>query len=152
MPTDWRSARALLATAGAGAATTLLIVTVLGATPATPRKGLAGGDTYIRRSAWAPVICWVDAGGGLGCWPRDIEERTGFPQGEGFATVRVGEDHLCARRDDGEVVCWGWGDCGQGECESPDGRYAVLRTAADASCARAGDGVVTCWGAPGEVD
>jgi len=114
------------------------------------RKGLAGGQTYIRRSAWESVICWVDAAGGLGCWPPALPEHPDFPDGE-FATVRVGRDHLCARRTDGEVVCWGWGDCAQGECASPDGRFFVVRAGPDANCARASDGQVECWGEPAEL-
>lgn len=109
------------------------------------RTGLAGGQTYIRRSAWESVICWVDADAALGCWPTALQERPDFPQGE-FATVRVGRDHLCARHTDGAVTCWGWGDCAQGECESPDGRFVVVRAGPDANCARAPDGEVECWG------
>ncbi len=109
------------------------------------REGLFGGQTYIRRSTLAPVICWLDAGSLLGCWPRAIEELPDFPTGE-FITVRVGMDHLCARRESGEVVCWGWGDCGQGECESPDGEFTYVRVGVDANCARHTDGRVECWG------
>ena len=115
------------------------------------RKGLAGGQTYIRRSAWESVICWVDAAGALGCWPSAIAERPDFPEGE-FATVRVGRDHLCARRPDGEVVCWGWGDCGQGECESPEGRFIFVRAGPDANCARTPEGAVECWGRSVTID
>ena len=113
-------------------------------------EGLSGGQTYIRRSSLAPVICWIDAEAQLGCWPPALEQLPDFPTGE-FVTVRVGMDHLCARRDHGEVVCWGWGDCGQGECESPEGAFTYVRVGVDANCARRADGQVVCWGAS-EID
>ena len=110
-------------------------------------EGLFGGQTYIRRSTLAPVICWIDVDARLGCWPPALEELPDFPAGE-FVTVRVGMDHLCARRASGEVACWGWGDCGQGECDSPQGEFTYVRVGVDANCARRADGQVECWGEP----
>jgi len=141
-----------------GAALVFVTASSLGARPTWPdttrmqdgREGLAGGQAYIRRSATAPVICFLDTYGMLGCWPDAINYRAGFPTGE-FVQVRVGEDHLCAGRRDGEVVCWGWGDCAQGECESPEGQHISLRTARNAACARKTDWSVECWGEPAEV-
>lgn len=142
-----------------GAALVFAATASFGARPDRPdttrmqdgRDGLAGGQAYIRRSSSAPVICFLDTYGMLGCWPDAINYLPGFPTGE-FAQVRVGDDHLCAVRRDGEVVCWGWGDCGQGECESPEGRRISLRTARNATCSRKTDWTVECWGEPAEVE
>ena len=115
------------------------------------RDGLGGGQTYIRRSATAPVICWVDTYGMLGCWPDALTLMDGFPQGE-FVQVRVGEDHLCGGRPGGEVECWGWGDCAHGECDSPTGPRISLRVARNATCTRFRDWTMECWGDPAPMD
>ena len=140
------AAAAALGIGVAAAAALVLSIAAVGARTETgDRAGLGGGETYIRRSAWVSVICWVDGNGTLGCWPDELTGRDGFPTGA-FETVRVGEDHLCARRSGGEVVCWGWGDCGQEECESPTGSFEVIRAGIDANCGRLTDGSVHCWG------
>jgi hypothetical protein len=137
----------LAVAACAGAVTALVLTSLVGvASGAAPRRGLAGGDSYIRRSAWSPVICWVDGGGELGCWPPALEILDDFPAGDDFATVRVGADHLYAVRDDLTGTCWGWGPCDHGECDDQDGDFVYIREGIDLNCGERTDGEVVCWG------
>ncbi len=85
-----------------------------------------------------------------------------------IAEVAVGDDHACARRDDGTVYCWGQGslgqlgfdgsdicvtDVGEGRCSKlarlVTGLTGVARLGAGDSftCAMIVDGTVQCWGA-----
>jgi len=99
----------------------------------------------ISRSTGEAVFCWVDGDGALDCWPHELTAMDGFPTGT-FVWVSVGEDHLCAVRDDLSGVCWGWGPCDHGECDDPDGEFVYIRAGIDLNCGERTDGTVTCWG------
>jgi alpha-tubulin suppressor-like RCC1 family protein len=77
----------------------------------------------------------------------------------GMKTVSAGFDYNCTVRDDGAVLCWGYGDHGQlgnaaysGFAEQVptvvpgvEGAVAVAAGQYD-TCALLGDGTVRCWG------
>jgi alpha-tubulin suppressor-like RCC1 family protein len=73
-------------------------------------------STCVRRSNGA-VICWGDdAAGELG--PNDGASFSGLlptlnSQGSEFAFLAVGDQHSCAIRADGQVLCWGANGYGQ---------------------------------------
>ena len=74
--------------------------------------------------------------------------------------LSAGEDHTCAIRDDGRVLCWGEGDYGKlgigntNDKSSPQftnslgtGRKAIdISAGGDHTCAVLDNGSVMCWG------
>jgi alpha-tubulin suppressor-like RCC1 family protein len=90
---------------------------------ATPVTGLSGiADLH----AAARTTCAARADGTVACWGATATVLPVSPQKGGAALsptdvpgvagaveVRTGGSHVCARRDDGMVVCWGTNDRGQ---------------------------------------
>ncbi len=97
------------------------------------------------RSTGDAVFCWIEQDGSLGCWPDELRDQPGFPQGE-FIWVSIGVDHLCTVREDFTAECWGWGECAHGECEAPDGEWVYIRAGVHVNCGEHLDGSVECWG------
>jgi hypothetical protein len=71
----------------------------------------------------------------------------------GVVAVSVGEEHACALRGDGEVLCWGnnvWGEAGPdaGRVSHSAAHVEGLRDAVQISgaCALRREGEVLCWG------
>jgi len=113
-----------------------------------------------RRSSGA-VVCWgAGYSGQLG---------TNMPNGESATPVTVagitdaveiaiGDDHACARRRSGAVVCWGNNGSGELGAGMPGGVSAMTVTVTgitdaveitagyDHTCARRSSGAVVCWG------
>ncbi len=111
------------------------------------------------RSVWGALGYTVDAGGDSPD-PHDpgspIAQRV--PGLTDVVNVVAGEDHTCATRTDGKIVCWGRNDHHQLGDGTNVGRttpatvlgdltYAVHLTAGEFnSCATFGGGKVRCWG------
>jgi hypothetical protein len=142
----------LALSAAAGSLGALLILGMLGtAAPDEVLQSEAWTQEHdragrLRRSPEEPVICWPEADGTLGCWPDEIEQLPGFPDGDDYEQVKVARTHLCARSSDLRIDCFGWGDCIHGQCDSPDGSFIGFNVGAVANCARRVDGAVHCWG------
>ncbi len=138
----------------AGAAGAALVLTGLLACPTD--QDCPTAEPYvptmeaISRSTGEAVFCWVDGDGALACWPDELQQMDGFPTGT-FVWVSVGEDHLCAVRDDLSGTCWGWGPCEHGECDDPDGEFVYIRAGIDLNCGETTAGEVVCWGLEAEL-
>lgn len=77
-----------------------------------------------------------------------------------FVEIGVGDDHACARHEDGSVWCWGrnnQGNLGIGSVGGPDlqparvqgGPFSRLAVGAAHNCVILGDSSVQCWGNDG---
>lgn len=128
-----------------GAAATVLLSLSCAVEPAPFPEDERNLEVTFSRNPEGPVLCWVDADGAIGCWPEELQELAGFPDGS-YARVAVGDGHLCGLTDDGAVHCWGWGDCAYGQCESPDGTFLQIRVGTTVNCAERDDHTVHCWG------
>lgn len=65
--------------------------------------------------------------------------------GSAFVQVANGENHTCALRGDGRVVCWGTND--QGQLDAPeDARFQQITSGWRFSCGIQIDGTLKCWG------
>lgn len=113
------------------------------------------------------MVCWgFGTSGGLGDGsfahsgvPTTVVDTTGSGQLTGVVEMALGRFHSCARRSDGEVLCWGSGDSGQNGQTADSavplevaGLGPVARLAAGGrhSCAVTVDGgSVYCWGRNG---
>ena len=78
-------------------------------------------------------------GEGVAAPSSDVE----YPGGE-FASVSVGEAHVCGLRPNGEAACWGANWFGQ--TEAPQGPFAQVDAGSSHSCGLRPDGTVVCWG------
>lgn len=118
------------------------------------------------------VTCWgYNSTGQLGNGVVDPQSDTysdtpeivggGAMNGHTATAVSAGAGHVCAIRDDGQVVCWGYNGTGQlGDGTTTDssvpvlvsggaitGRTAVaIATGFNHTCAILDDGGVACWG------
>lgn len=79
------------------------------------------------------------------------------PQGDVFVEVSAGNQHSCARRKSGSVMCWGRNTYGQLGNDGRDDSQAMVAVrglsdaveidaGGDFSCARRRAGSVVCWG------
>ena len=60
-------------------------------------------------------------------------------------SISSGEQHTCALRTDGGVVCWG--DNTHGQASPPqDERFIAISSGYEHTCALGGDGGAVCWG------
>jgi alpha-tubulin suppressor-like RCC1 family protein len=133
----------------------------------------------------AGFSCAIVAGGQVKCWGSGGDGELGLPGvtevgaaatpaahppidlGSGFTATSIssGDFHTCAIRNDGSVVCWGYGGEGRlgygsllnvgdvatpgsvGAVKLPGGQPAVAITAGDShTCAILASGQVSCWG------
>jgi alpha-tubulin suppressor-like RCC1 family protein len=132
----------------------------------TNAKGLVGGDeTFCALLADTTVQCWGvntsgTCGDGTTTSPRKTSVAVVGTDGTGVLNNVVqlseGYDHVCARRGDGSVVCWGMNSSG----ELGDGtttRNAIPRIVSGLTsvsiaagkyhnCSLDAAGVVSCWG------
>jgi len=88
----------------------------------------------------------ADSAVGANCGPAD----------EDWAEVTTGPDHTCARRHNGEVVCWGCGDQtgtppDYGQCDAPVDLFTQLSAGNRHTCGVRQDGTVACWGANADL-
>ena len=132
------------------------------------------GHTMCAVTTGKRVRCWgKNANGemGLGVECSDPNDATAqgcsysrpteIPGLEGVAEIGVGYDHVCARLEDGSVLCWGQnddGELGQGSFDPPHsttplpvalpgGRKALrLSVGNDLACVVLDDHSVACWG------
>jgi alpha-tubulin suppressor-like RCC1 family protein len=132
----------------------------------------------------ASFSCAIVTGAQVRCWGYGAEGELGYPGvttvgatntpasvgpvdiGAGYTAVAIssGDYHTCVIRNDGRVLCWGYGADGRlgygnasnvGDTESPaaagpvdlGGHLAVAISAGSAfTCAILNDGSVRCWG------
>ena len=156
------------------------------ADPSTlPAVNLGAGRTAVAISAGDLHTCALLDDGKVRCWGLGVGGRLGYgdersigdrqtPEragpvdlgpGRTAVAITAGDEHTCARLDDGTLHCWGVGASGQlgrgdtnnvGDSATPAQAgpvgLGVQRTALAVSaggshtCARLGDGSVSCWG------
>ncbi|HEY6727879.1 MAG TPA: hypothetical protein VI197_27915 [Polyangiaceae bacterium] len=133
-----------------------------GAGGADPGNGVVMLDAGVDHSCAViegALYCWGDnQRGRLGV--GDTENRsTPVPVGSlrSWAQVTTGNDHSCARRDDGTVLCFGANDLGQlgvpgvNDVLSPipvtlPSAAVEIAAESDFTCAVLADGSLHCWG------
>lgn len=99
--------------------------------------------------------CGIEAGGALSieCWGLGSWGVNQAPKDGGYAEISVGAAHSCARKDSGEIICWG-GDGGiytdMHLDEVPTGTYKRLAAGAYASCGIDSFDELVCWGNPSD--
>ena len=77
--------------------------------------------------------------------PRRSPSATTLPNPEAFVQIAAGENHSCALKHDGQVLCWGPND--QGQLDVPSGvRFRQITSGWRFSCGIRTDGGITCWG------
>ena len=118
-----------------------------------PPEDAATGFTAI--SAGRFHACAIRASGEIECWGQngitvmDDEGaehtiktgQTDAPPGN-FRAVAAGQNHTCAIRDTGEIMCWG-----DNLGIPPEGSYTAISAGDHHTCAiRASDGAIECWG------
>ena len=133
---------------------------------------ISAGDVFsCATKADGTVWCWgVDALGQLGVPTTGLPTISTPPAPYSFTPVQVvgvtgaiavdaGDNHACALRTDGNVMCWGANDVGQLGNGTMGGsstvaavvggldRIAGLTSGRSHSCARKTSGTVFCWGA-----
>ena len=188
------SARAWIRRRGVPAALCALAVAVA-AISAAPRDVQAepasdpGSPAAGQLDLGASFSCAIVNGGQVSCWGYGAEGELGHPGlttvgatdtpasvgpvdlGAGYTATAIssGDYHSCAIRQDGSVLCWGYGADGRlghgnianvGATQTPasagpvdlgPGRSATAISAGDGfTCAIVDDGSVRCWGYDGE--
>ena len=102
-------------------------------------SSISSGDSY--------TACAIRADKTLACWswsvPWYLNPVHAPPAGE-FSAVSVGNDHMCALRVSGSVVCWGVDDAG--ETDAPGGVFKAVTAGDTHSCGLRSDSTVVCWG------
>jgi hypothetical protein len=97
--------------------------------------------------------CGIQSGGALGieCWGSGQWGTTQAPKDGGYVEISVGWAHSCARKDSGEIFCWG-GDGGGKEDKRlddvPIGTYKRVAAGGFATCAIDSFDELICWGDP----
>jgi alpha-tubulin suppressor-like RCC1 family protein len=161
-----------------------LIVLLAPAAAAGEQASEPGAVAAGQLDAGGEFSCAIDPAGQVRCWGWNGEGELGYPgvssvgatdtpasagpvdigAGHTAAAISSGDYHTCALRDDGSVVCWGYGSEGRlgygntsnvGDSGTPasagavdlGGQKAVAITAGGAhTCAILAGGQVTCWG------
>jgi hypothetical protein len=122
---------------------------------------------FVQLSAKGQHACAVRTNGELACWGAgkrdDVADancplaqhygQSDPPTGQ-FVQVAVGDNHGCALRVDGTVVCWGAGSDPDAPAEYPHGRQAVapegefdeLSADVTRTCGLRRSGGIQCWG------
>jgi alpha-tubulin suppressor-like RCC1 family protein len=99
--------------------------------------------------------CGIEAGGALSieCWGLGSWGVNQAPKDGGYAQISVGAAHSCARKDSGEIICWG-GDGGiyteMHLDEVPTGTYKRVAAGAYATCGIDSFDELVCWGNPAD--
>jgi alpha-tubulin suppressor-like RCC1 family protein len=154
----------------------VVVLNGLGSGPLTGVTQLSAGVSHTcARLTSGRVACWGgnshgQAGGGGGAvhtLPSLVLSNSGVGALEDVAQVSAGRGFTCARKDNGQVRCWGANDAGElGDGTHIDrvlpqpvvgplgiGRLtgvAQLATGDDHSCVRLANGQARCWGSGGE--
>ena len=139
------------------------------------------GIVQISRSSTSEHTCGVTSEGGVVCWGRGasgqlgngktvnkghpvavVTSETDTTPLTGIVQVATGREHSCARTDQGEVKCWGYGANGRlGNGSSTNTNYPVdvvddnstaltgvvqIASGSSHTCALLEGGGVVCWG------
>jgi alpha-tubulin suppressor-like RCC1 family protein len=140
-----------------------VLVAVGGGAAVTTQVATGTAHTCARRSDGS-LWCWGDNSAGQLGDGSTLSRATPMPVaalGNSVLEVAAGDDHTCARRDDGTVSCWGDNQRGQVGDSSATRRLAPVAITALGTtvrelsaghvhtCARRGDGSLWCWGENG---
>ena len=123
-------------------------------------EGRVEGHPFVEVARGFTLGCALDREANLYCWGGDVGGILGTPghetwgptevQGLTDATlVTLGDDHACALRATGAVVCWGEGLGATPQpvsLEAIGGAARALASNSLATCALGADGEVVCWG------
>ena len=133
-------------------------------TPWPLRSVACGGTSCCAIGADAQLACWGDnLEGKVGqddpYGSADATELLVVEPGQRFASVGVGQGHVCAIRESGELSCWGRnvrGELGLGSVDPGQLRaparvgdasdWRVVAGSQHHSCGVRGDGSLWCWG------
>lgn len=95
------------------------------------------------------------ASGELFCWGDDQEKidflmpKEDIPN-QGFSSLSIQDDHVCALKRDGQLLCWGSnGDqrsTPPDTFENPNSNYHFIDVGFKKSCAIKNNGYLSCWG------
>ena len=91
--------------------------------------------------------CGVTTAGHVRCWgvvPPIVSQAVPADAKGPFISVSVGERHVCARRNEGEVLCFG--DNRDGQTYAPKGKFLSVVVGLRHSCGLRHDARVYCWG------
>jgi alpha-tubulin suppressor-like RCC1 family protein len=94
---------------------------------------------FVHGGNYADVMCGVRATGRAECWG---ENHLYLP--DTYTQVVSGQDHVCALKQDGILVCYGDDDHGQGT--PPAGTFTQVSAAVNHNCAVKTDQTLECWG------
>ena len=156
--------------------------------PATAEQASGVGPVAGRLDAGGLGTCAILGDGSVRCWGNGSDGELGYPStltvgatntpasvgpvdiGAGYAATAIssGDYHTCVIRNDGSVLCWGFGGDGRlgygntnnvGDVQTPGsvgpvelgGQAAKAITAGGGhTCAILDDGTVRCWGFGGD--
>ena len=96
-----------------------------------------------------PQARYFPTGARVGRWLRSTEITIG-PAAPRYIAVSAGDNHTCAIRDTGAIVCWGLNDDGQ--TDASEGSFTAVSAGREHTCAIRESGAIECWGATGERD
>ena len=154
------------------------------AASAAPAVDLGPGRTATAITAGASHTCAILDNGSVRCWGNGVSGRLGYGNqtsigddetpaaagpvdigaGRTAVAISAGDFHTCVIRDDGSLLCWGFGSGGQlgyggttdiGDNETPGSAGAVplggrrVRAVSGGkghTCAILDDGTARCWG------
>jgi len=117
-------------------------------------ESTAPAGTFVQLAAGTDQTCGVQSDGTVTCWgygygaAATMYEAFTPPSGT-FLQVslsrKVGEDqHACALRSDGELVCWQ--ECSEGQCNPPSGPFKQVGAGQGFTCGLRTGGTISCWG------
>jgi alpha-tubulin suppressor-like RCC1 family protein len=143
----------------------------------TPKRLVELGDSVAQVSSGGMGVCVRKTDGTLWCWGANVQGFVGdgttiwrdqpvqvTALGDAVAQVAAGDTHVCARKTDGSVWCWGSnlsGELGNGTrvpSASPVRVAALgndvveLAAGDDRNCARKADESIWCWGSEANGD
>ena len=102
-------------------------------------------------SAGTDFACTLSRVGKIDCWGHAADNETSTEPDGVFVQVSAGGSHVCALRNDQQLVCWGF-DRGESSPRNapPEGTYSFVSSGAAHSCAVDTDTQAVCWGYDGD--
>lgn len=90
--------------------------------------------------------CGITSAGKLVCVGRASDGQLLVPSDSGYVEVSASSKHGCARKESGEVSCWGAANSASGENKAPAGAFLRVAVGEGFSCGVRADHTVACWG------